>query len=121
MKMGSRPLELMPVDLSPAGVARSLLWPSEACNICAKGSTCERICAPADSPTRHSFCLLCAAQYTGLARNVQLSWMSLPSAWPDLFQARTDLACPARSPDLNHGSAKSALQPACPGGPFFIW
>src|SRR3954462_352238 len=75
MKMGSRPLELMPVDLSPAGVARSLLWPSAACNICAKGSTCERICAPADSPTRHSFCLLCAAQYTGLARNVQLSWI----------------------------------------------
>ena len=27
--MGARPLELMPVDLSPAGVARSLLWPSE--------------------------------------------------------------------------------------------
>src|SRR3954452_4723511 len=25
MKMGARPLELMPVDLSPAGVARSLL------------------------------------------------------------------------------------------------
>src|SRR3954447_6744166 len=30
MKMGARPLELMPVDLSPAGVARSLLWPSAA-------------------------------------------------------------------------------------------
>ena len=28
--MGARPLELMPVDLSPAGVARSLLWPSAA-------------------------------------------------------------------------------------------
>src|SRR5436305_6762555 len=53
MKMGARPLELMPVDLSPAGVARSLLWPSAAMqhlrkrtyvreDLCARGSVGPR-------------------------------------------------------------------------------